>query len=688
MGHHGKVPYNLSLLLGAEKVPELWDDNGDTFVYLFPRTSGKGPSFRIDSSVYSASPVMTRLAFGRIYSEPAIPSSSRQTASPPPDPNGPEGSSDGSKGSRTLSDATDDIPSDIHLYVPLSLSTDYPSTTPGGPEPRPSPSDVEKLVAFRNLFGFLIGQSLVATEKHSSIFDIFLRISDLLQEYEFSNLDGSTYGEVAIASFEAYVDELHMADVRASREKTIEGIVLGERMRSVMLYNEAFVHGVGKYEEIVKLQSHKFNLISPITRNRMERASMDLFLRLKNLNTRLEEFEFPAVFSGIMNSKTADESKLVRFDAWKSAFMITRKQILAYYKGKYGSWPPKASSKKNSLNTSGLNRRVLMDLYHDVSQLYDMLVDRKSLTTRSVDGPSDDEINGVESITARALRRVMSEYDRSSPPVQPPVPFDIPLYPSLKSTRRDYGTGDEKKDTKARRKKLKDDEIAAVLKAARNPDSDIASPFLDTFRELERKAAHGKSLDDLCDLRSGQWMFMYAVLQALPMLVVDAPGVKWTEGVEYFLCEPPRSGVPWAREDTGVHRNWYGIAGSSGVVSLPSDIVEHGVEGIYHRSHCWKMAEKWTSGSELLSAAVVESLQEPLPAPTDLLQPSDGRSRSESPSRRRESVMMLGLEALPMPAGVAPVSPALRPKSSNDPTKTFDAILQSTELSAKPKKKK
>jgi len=83
----------------------------------------------------------------------------------------------------------------------------------------------------------------VATEKHSSIFDIFMKISDILQHYDFSNVDGSTYGEVAAMSFDNYINELHMADMKSSREKTIEAIVLGERMRSVMLYTEAFVHG-------------------------------------------------------------------------------------------------------------------------------------------------------------------------------------------------------------------------------------------------------------------------------------------------------------------------------------------------------------------------------------------------------------------------------------------------------------
>jgi hypothetical protein len=162
------------------------------------------------------------------------------------------GSSDGSKGSRALSDAVEDEYTEKHLYLPISLSSDA-AITPQ--EPRLSPEDTETLVAYRNFIAFLIGQSLVATERHSDIFDIFLRIADILSHYAFSNVDGSTFGEVAASSFDCYVDELTLADVRHSREKTIEAIVLGEKMRSMSLYTEGFVHAAGKYDSIKEIST-------------------------------------------------------------------------------------------------------------------------------------------------------------------------------------------------------------------------------------------------------------------------------------------------------------------------------------------------------------------------------------------------------------------------------------------------
>ena len=672
-------------------------------MYLFPRTSNKGPSFRIDSSVYAASHMLTRLVHGALYSEhDATPSheappqlsldipDATQTTSPDQSQGG---SSDGSKGSRALSDATDDDHTEKHLYMPIALSSDD-AVTPHGAHL--SEKDVDLLVTYRNFFAFLIGQSLVATTRHSDIFDIFLRIADILEHYAFSNVDGSSFGEVAASSFDSYVDELNLADLRHSREKTIEALVLGERMRSMSLYTEGFVHATGKFDSIKEMRSPKWDMVSAKTATRMARAAMDLDNREATINGKLRDFEFPAIFSGIMNSAMASEGKMINFKRWRAAFMSTRSFMIDYYKSKYGSWLPKARSKKNNLTINGLNRLVLLDIYRDLSSLYDLLANRKNLTNRTADGfLVEDEGVDFESVVNRALRKALSEYDRSTPPVQPPIPFDLPLYPTLKGIRPDYPTGDDKKDAKTRGKKIKSEELANMLKKSHNSDAEQLTPFLEAFRTFERKSASGANMDELWELRSGQWLFLYAVIQSLPMLVVDVPGVRFTEGVEYFLCEAPRSGVPWAREDTSRTRTWFGVQGGAQVVSLPTDIVEHGVEGVFRRSHCWKRAQQWAAQDTFLNAAMQElnGAAAPLAPPPGLLDPSaaGGRSRPQSPDRRRESVMNLGLEALPLPPGIAPPaagSPVLRPESSSDPSRTFDDILGAPPPNPKDKKKK
>ncbi|KXT05291.1 hypothetical protein AC578_10951 [Pseudocercospora eumusae] len=726
-GHPQRLPYDVEGLMQARPMQELWNnEDGNCLVYLFPRTSGKAASFKIDSAVFGSSPVLTKLAFGDIYSNDAvaaggdrrqIPLDGRTAQLSINDPSTPpmspmrglaNASSTSSRDSRgrysNFSDAQES-----HLYLPIKLSSDGAVQTPTTPNSKKEGEgsnfeDLQTLVDYRNFFAFLCGQSLVATERRSSFFGIFMTIAGILKSFQFTNVDGSTFGEAANSSFEAYVEELGLADVRTSREKTIEGIVLGERLKSVSLYSEAFTHAAGKHQDLLALKSPKFNMISPVTQNRLTRAAMDLDKRVASIRLTMTDFEFPFLFSGIMSSKTSIERKEgVRFDAWKEHFLGMRKFTLGLLKQRYGDWPPRANSKKNTLETSGLNRIVLREVYSDLSSLYDLLVDRNNLTSRTIDGVNLGEERDVPVV--RGLRSVLSEYDRSTPPVKPPVPFDLPKFPTLTSTRKDFGT-DAKKDTKALHKKIKDDEIQQILQASCNSDAP-RSPFVDAFREMEKRAAHGCNILEIEDLRIGQWIFMYVVMQALPMLAIDAPGLKWTKAVEYFLCEAPRSGVPWADPNAAGaaagRRTWFSVGGAGGgVVSLPADLVEHGVEGIYRRSHCWVMAERWCAANPILSDALhmqqstggADQNDPGLPAPpsgNDLLRPD---SRTSNRSSKRLSSLGLGLEALPLPQGVTPdgsaPSPLERPRTpahSVDTSKTFDSILADVNT-GKGKKKK
>ena len=672
------------------QVPELWDETGDTLVYLHARECGRGPSFKIDSSCFAASRKLVQAAHGDVQSGKRQDTSQRTinevhdgtlvdrvqhltvNGSQTPPASRPGSSNGGSsKGSRSTSTYFDEATArkDIHLSLPLPLRADLSS-----PAARPTSDDVEILIVMRNLFAFLIGLPLVATARHSSMFTILLKIADVMQRYDFTNLDGSTLGEDAVASFERYVQEFKLADIRSSREKTVEAIVLGERMRSLFLYNEGFVHAVGKYEDISNMRSPKFSLIAEATRKRLERAHLDLNTRLRSVRTRLDDFDFPSLFAGIANSTTSSESKMVRFKDWKNSYMSMRKHVMSFYKGRYGAWPPKAKSKKNDFEESGLNRILLRELYRDFSDLYDVLVDRSALTTRSVGLPEQSDPDDPEEPAARALRRLLDEYDRSTPPVQPPVPFDIPRMPSLSDTRRDFDTLEPKKQRKEGTKRLRDDEINKALMQSYNRDLIPSTPFLQAFMSFERRLAHGKSMEEIADLRYGQWIFLYAVLQSLPLVVVDAPGVKWTKGVEYFLCEVPRGTAPWIQTDAhGMQKSWYGIAGSTGLVSLPADVVNHGVDGIYRRSHCWQAAEKWASYDVANTTAM----------PYDDLLPPEIPGTPDSRASSKRASMALGLEQLPMPQGVVPSGS--RPVSMHDPSKTFGSILAQTEVGKKKK---
>ena len=480
------------------QVPELWDERGDLFVYLF---NDRNPSFKVDASIVSSSKGLAALL---------------QAPPRPPSP-------DLNDQVRTLS-----------LADPLQLHIPLPDT------------NLDTIVSIRNLFAFLVGQVLVGTARTPTLFAVFLDIADSLHRYGFANMDGSTLGEAATASFLGYIQDLRLDDVRGGRDKTIEALILAERMKCMRpLYNEAYVHGVGKWDEV--RQAPLFAQLSVATQKRMEKSAMDLAIRIQGVRTRLQNFDVPSLWAGVGNSTAF--MKAVDAKAWRLAYAGMRRHTINFYKHRYGAWPPKASSKKNAFEESGLNRILLQELYRDFCDLYDMLVDRTSLTTRSIDGAAHDEVlDPVPSM--HFLRSLLSEFDRSHPPVQPPVPYDIPQLPSLASLRRGFDALPEKKQAKERARRLADDDINAALMQSYNRDSVKVTPFLEAFMAYERACAHGRSAQDLEVFRLGQWIFLYVVLQSLPLVIIDAPGLRWTQGVEYFLCQVPRRSAPWTARGT------------------------------------------------------------------------------------------------------------------------------------------
>ncbi|KAI1202416.1 hypothetical protein F5X97DRAFT_287662 [Nemania serpens] len=617
--------YNTAFLAGGEKVPELWNENGDVLVYLDPKGSNGSPSFKVTSFVIDYSLVFADLIEAELSSSPggrareftgrdslSVLDATRRVQSPPLSPPFPESQAS----------------SEIRLYLPVSMST------PG----HRSEADMERLISIRNMFALLTGQPLVATKSQPTLFAALLNVSSLLKEYEYTNANGSTFGDAVEMSFSFFTEQMTLADVRQSREKTLESLILGEQMRFMELYNEAFAHAVGKYPAMRDLRSALWEHVSPSTRERLERAHIDLVGRQHSVNSRLEAFDFPALFSGTANSTSSVEYKDIKFHTWRKSFGRMKQFVLSYYKSNFGSWPPKARSKKNPFTESGLNRQVLKILYSDFCALYDLLVDRESLTTRMIDQSAEDIGNDHQNPQGSAMRKVLSEFDQSSPPVLPPIPFDLPKLPDMASVQENFHDLSHKEQAKLM-KGLQEYQIILILNKAYDFDTAaLRIPFIEQFKEFELKEAKGKTAAEMADHRLGYWLFLYVVIQSLPMLVVDAPGLKYTEGVEYFLCQPPKGSPPWMEDAPAVRKRWYEVAGGGGLVELSEDAVEFGIEGIYHRSHCWLAAKRWEVGDYTGPPLPPNETLAPLEAPQSVFEDMDpGIAPSPSLLPRSES---------------------------------------------------
>ncbi|OLN81403.1 hypothetical protein CCHL11_09953 [Colletotrichum chlorophyti] len=660
--------------MGAVAGHQLWNENGNVYVYLQPKSSNGGPSFKVPSFSIINSIIFNELiqaeahspggrsrgrSFGGRDSLSVDDARARSFFSPPSSPpsDGPESPS----------------PGELRLYLPATP----PQHTQAGQLGPQLLTDLDRLIAIRNLFAFLTGQPLVATKSHPTTFAAFLQISGLLKEYGFTNVDGSSFGEAVDLSFGFFMEQLSLADVRHSREKTLESLILGERMRSMDLYNEAFAHAVGKYTAILDLNSPLFDQISLYTRQRLERAHLDLVNRQHNVNVRLEQFEFPSLFAGIASSTSNPELKAIRFKVWQKYFNKMRQFVLGYYKTSFGSWPPKASSKKNPFSESGLNRLVLKALYSDMCALYDLLVDRENITTRVMDGNADDEAaKNTDLPSIVNLRKMLTEFDNSTPPVLPPIPFDVPKLPTMTSILETYDNLSAKEQARFDRK-IKEHELTLVIQKAYNWDANSMNiPFLMEFKEFEQHEAKGKNAADLVDQRIGYWLFLYVVLQSLPMLVVDAPNLKFNEAVEYFLCEPPMGNPPWVEDARQVRKMWYEVSGGNGFVELSADSVLFSVEAVYHRSHCWLAAKEWEGLTGADAPPPQDAGMSPLEPPRPVFPGPDGivggstppvpgspqshlRPRNASPGGRQlgsrsahRSSIIIGLEPVPFDEGL------------------------------------
>ncbi|KAI6714513.1 hypothetical protein JHW43_002931 [Diplocarpon mali] len=663
-GH--KIDYDPNIILAGQKrqIPELWDESPEAnmFVYLHPRSTGRGPQIKCHSLTVQCSQPLLDIIYdnsttsftegGRSQPSSVVRRGSLNIEDTNRDVLA--GAQSGSESGESIRSYAD-VPRDLHLYYPLELSSTGPQW---------SDSDMQKLIDARNLFAFFNAQPLVSTRTSPSIFTIFLGISAALQKFEFYNQDGTSFGEAADASFAFYFSEMRLADVRPSRAKTVEGLVIGEKMRYPPLYNEAFAHVVGRFDSITALNLPAFKELSPATQLQLQQSSRDLARTQDSVKMRLTDFEFPSMFSGLGSSTSSDESKFIRFKNWKANFMSMRRFVLTFYKDRYGQWPPKANSKKNAFHEGGLNRPVLKLLYADLCALYDLLVDKTAFTTRGVQA-SEDRDGGTP--VAAALRKILAEYDRSSPPVQPPIPFDTPLVVTMAALDARFPEKSPKEQHKIANRRLANNELGLLVERSHNQTGvDSKNQFLEAFKKFEMKEGKGKSSTELQEQRFGHWIFLYGVIQSLPMLVTDAPGLQFTEGVEHFLCQIPANSKPWVED--GTRMNWYNVAGGSGLVQLPAHMVEYGVEAVYSRSHCWEVADQILSAdlAEASSSAdprdeFTGSLMSPLQPPpmfgddepgprgrdhnssSGQLAPPDSRHSSRQDQRRS---MALGLERL------------------------------------------
>ncbi|KAH8157138.1 hypothetical protein CIB48_g11109 [Xylaria polymorpha] len=341
-------------------------------------------------------------------------------------------------------------------------------------------------------------------------------------------------------------------------------------------WREAFLHCAGMYARLETCAD--FRHLTPITRALLERACLEMQLRVQAAEERLAGFSFVEACWGptTNNSNTA-----------RAAAERLQQFLVGHYARTWGTWPPTESGEE-----TWLTRTVTQRLQRDFGALYDYLVNRDVVWDESEMRSSRKWMmvseSGNKSFEADSddlpLTDLLIEFDNRMrfphiPHPYPLVPDSIPPPSSPSPSREKSSRKDKDKNaTKAADDRTLERRIQLAYTEATNIyslGSEFAqSDLIEGFVKFEKTDMVG--VVDPFTARRGRWVLVYAILQTLASVSVDSPNARYKDGVAYHLS-PRLKGTrtpPWKG------------------VSSPA------VEASHELSHCWIAPRTWHTATD------------------------------------------------------------------------------------------
>ena len=541
------------------KDPELWDSNGDTLIYL-NRDDGRSqrpqPSFRLSSHVLESTEsryFITALREGSTedvnhFNLPPSPidslamgvphtTSRRYNHTPPPSDN-------------SLGGYDGQISYELYITPPAHLTrTDA----------------IRHQVGTRNVLAILFQTSFVGINFVQALKDV----QERLEDYMPSNVD------VPSVIIE-YIIGKGLDDMRENPSLSAAMLAWseGESIRWQEAWREAFVHCVGMHHKVEN--SPDFRFITPITRALLERASLEMQVRIHTCETILYDFDFAEMFAMI---RPGPSNARKAFDGLRMFF-------LQYYQKAYGTWPPLAGADEEQWFT----RRHAQRLQEDFGALYNYLVNR-DITWECSEASAGRKWNMIHSVKRSfdadtpdlPLTDILIAFDNKHS--YPHIPHPYPLVPQPATMKRP-----KESPSKVSKKAPKqvDDKMAERRAALAYTESTniyllgsdfVSNDMVDQFVKFEKADLAAGS--DPFESRRGRWVLIYGILQTLATVSVDTPNLQYVD-VPYHLSANLRGTPPWQ-----------GAPDNS--------------EGAEHAgSYCWTIPETWskyqTSSRPLLDA--------------------------------------------------------------------------------------
>ncbi|ORY19845.1 hypothetical protein BCR34DRAFT_595291 [Clohesyomyces aquaticus] len=396
-------------------------------------------------------------------------------------------------------------------------------------------------VAVRNFLAMLHNKPIVGA-------DLFEMLSTLQPEiqvmYEMDHTEQSrmTPRERSVHMITQYLTSHGLDDVRNSIKYAL-GILAWSEQDTVKWrqgYLESFAHLAGIMSPQIE-ELPDFKRLSIVTRRNLGIAAKTLQLQIMEAEEKLATFDFGDLWE--------DAPKSIGGPVHQS-YNAFRSFLGNYYTKIYGNWPP-------TQGKSWLNRKMILGLQEDFGSLYDYLVNRDviwdsreerpgkkwKLVNRNNEDfqPDLPELNMTDMLVTFDNRHgylhIPHPYPllpREVPQIKSPVKKSF--FSSLKKSKVDTT-----KDAKAHL------QLSIVFSDATNIEKlDVSfngSTLIDQFERFEL-SAELKSVTPR-EARLGRWVLLYGILQVLSKLSVDIQGLKYTDGVRYFLCTDLKRCPDW-----------------------------------------------------------------------------------------------------------------------------------------------
>lgn len=544
----------------ADQDNDLWFHDGDTLVYLaerWPHYQRPGeaapPSYRIKSQWLreTESSFLLASCHDRMAGQ-------NRPATPP-----------GPSSSLTVDDPSiQRVDSNLQKTMSLGESCRYDIYFPP-----PFPSDkagiMKHNLATRNFLALLADKPLVGPTLGQTLIDLVDRLDVWVPEGQPDPMSMSPMSDNVRRVLD-YLLRREFDDMRNSPELAAGMLVFAERYQIVSIWQEAFVHCVGMLGRLEGTTEYKE--ISHITQAFMDRASLDMTVRLSESDKLLETFDFSEMWPVTGGFSPPARASFDKFQKW----------LVKHYQQRYGSWPPSQDAIRFH-GGSKFTRIIYRQLEQDFGGLYDYLVDSDVFWDRTTSQRpvlfSPQKQHFRADLPGLPITDMILEFDKQHK--YPPAPLPYPLLPShilFPSSQTTVPTARHHFLQKPRLTHASVPHNQAAIALALSECTNIqslhrpASPnqLVDAFRALERQ----ESLPPR-DARLGRWLLIYGVLQTLASIVPDAKIVRWSDGVEYFLNAKLRGTPPWKPVEDPGH---------PGVTAEDDDG--------HVRSYCWRVAEE------------------------------------------------------------------------------------------------